>query len=95
MWGNNSSGGGGVTFSLKQQLAAKNRTYPHYIVGRCSIHAIQLMLGNPMKSIFGDGGLLKRNALQLLHSAYNLQNEFESVELKKMWKETVGLEIEK
>ena len=43
----------------------------------------------------GDGGLLKRNMLQLLHTAYNLQNEFEGIELKKMWNLVTGEKMKK
>ena len=89
------SGGGGVTFSLYKNLSIKDRTTSDYLVGRCSIHAIQLALGNPIKKTFGEGGLLKRNMLQLLHTAYNLQNEFEDQELKRMWKDVTGEDMKK
>ena len=39
----------------------------------CGIHAHNLTLKNPVSQLFGEGGLNKRNALQLIHSAYNLQ----------------------
>ena len=62
------------------------------------IHAHNLTLKNYASQLFGEEGLNKRNALQLIHSAYNLQygggggmelQEFEQLHLElfnKKWK---------
>ena len=40
----------------------------------CALHAHNLTLKNPVTQLLGEGELTERNALQLLHSAYNLQS---------------------
>ena len=43
-----------------------------YMSSTCGLHAHNLTLKNPVSTLFGEGGLGERNALQLLHSAFNL-----------------------
>jgi hypothetical protein len=87
------SGGGGVGWSLKAQLDAKELTCPHelYLVSFCTLHCIQLTLGNPIEHVLGQGGkekdgnAYKQTAMQLLHGVYNLQRNHESDEWKRIW----------
>ena len=68
------AGGGGTGASMKSELTKKSRTSPeNYLTATCSLHALNLCMSNPISKLFGEGGLEKRNALQLIHSAYNLQ----------------------
>ena len=70
------AGGGGTGKSFKRELEIKNRIvrslYDEYLSATCGLHGINLTLKNPVKILMGEGGLMGRNALQLLHSAYNL-----------------------
>ena len=89
---NTDAGGGGVGTSLAKELDSFDRIYCilSYLHPTCSLHGHQLVLSNPVKKLIGDGGLGKQNALQLLHSIYNLQTggggTFEVSEFKKIWK---------
>ena len=70
------SGGGGVLEDLADKLQdLGNICVPpcSYLVANCTIHALQLQISNAIKITFGDGGLEKVNAMQLLHSVYRLQ----------------------
>ena len=86
--GSTDSGGGGVLNSLKDELEKLDRINNplDFKVAPCSIHGTQLILGNGIRHSMGEGGLEKRTCLQLLHTAYNLQKEFEDTELTAMWK---------
>lgn len=71
------AGGGGTGKSFKRELENKNRIimsiYDEYLSSTCALYGINLTLKNPVKIVMGEGGLMGRNALQLMHSAYNLQ----------------------
>ena len=83
------AGGGGTSSSLKDWLAKKNRIIDNdeseYLMTTCTLHGIQLTLSNPILSCFGSGGLEKRNILQMLHSAWNLQQQYEWFEFQQLW----------
>ena len=51
------SGGGGVSEDLAKELKKRNICEVRYLIANCTLHAIQLALSNPVKSVFGDGGL--------------------------------------
>jgi len=84
------SGGGGVLEGLARALQAKpNLCVPpeFYLVAPCCIHALQLQLRNAVIAVFGDGGLDKINAMQLIHSVYDLQETLDQHEWRHiLWK---------
>ena len=65
------AGGGGTRRDLFLKLSNVNRVMNllEYIYTTCALHALNLCLSSPTTLIMGDGGLLKRNALQCLHTA--------------------------
>ena len=76
------SGGGGVLESLMEELKKRNLCTPTYLVASCTLHAIQIALANPVKKTFGEGKLGGRTMMQMLHSAYDLQECMEFGEFK-------------
>ena len=44
-----------------------------YLVGACAIHCLQLQLSGPTNALIGEGGVDKRNAIQMLNCVYSLQ----------------------
>ena len=84
------SGGGGTGQALFRALSALGVTCHEYLVASCSLHNIQTGLRNGVELVLGEGGLDdnmkgKRNAMQLLHGVYNLQNWCEHDELKDIY----------
>ena len=69
------SGGGGTLDGLAAELASLDLTVPQddYLVASCGIHCLQLQLSGPTKELIGEGGLDKRNAIQLLHTVYDFK----------------------
>jgi hypothetical protein len=85
------SGGGGVLYSLKAQLEKLGLVNPNlYFVAPCTLHAMNLIFANSVKSAFGEGGLEFRNIMQLLHSLYDLVGRYEKGELGLMWADVNG-----
>ena len=76
------AGGGGTRKDPLDKLAALGgvRNYREYIYTTCALHGLNLCMSSPTALIMGDGGLLKRNALQCLHSAYNLSQQYDARE---------------
>ena len=83
-----------------------------FLISFCTLHTLQLVFANAVKGCIGEGGLSSgsnedgndgsnnvciRNAMQLLHAVFYLQNIFEDKEWKLMWddaledEELVGL----
>lgn len=58
---------------LAEELIGHGVMHPEALVANCCIHNLQLQLARPIKDAIGDGGLENRNAMQLLHSIYDLQ----------------------
>ena len=56
----------------------------------CTLRGIQLTLSNPTFSCLGSGGLEKRNILQMLHSAWILQQQYEWFEFQQLWSDVNG-----
>ena len=89
------SGGGGVLENLAVELQKRDLTDDFYYVANCTLHAIQLALSNPVKTVFGEGGLdpttkePKRNMPQMLHSVYDLQQAMEYSVFKMNYKEAI------
>ena len=81
------SGGGGTGHSLHQKMKEEDLCCPDisYLVGFCTLHTLQLTLANALEKTVGTGGLGKRNAVQLLHSIYDLQECMEFGLWKKEW----------
>jgi len=71
------SGGGGVLEGLANELSKLNLCAADCVIAACSIHALQLQLANAAKQVLGEGGLGKRNAMQMLHSLYDLQESMD------------------
>ena len=88
------AGGGGVGLKLVQCLALHGRADNNadYDWATCVLHAMNLMLKCPIEEIFGAGGLKKRTFLQMLHTAYNLRQQYTSKTWKAMWKIVTGTE---
>ena len=57
------SGGGGVLESLAKHLENLGLCTEFYQVAACSLHGIQLVLSNPVKIVFGEGGFNKINTM--------------------------------
>jgi hypothetical protein len=76
------SGGGGVLDGLHKAIEARQLVRPDYVVASCSLHNLQLSIANPIKQTMGDGGLEKKNVMQLLHSVHDLQEAMETT----LWK---------
>ena len=81
------SGGGGVLESLGNQLRKRNLCSPTYLVASCTLHAIQIALANPVKKAMGEGSLGARTMMQMLHSAYDLQESMEYSEFRLVMEE--------
>ena len=79
------AGGGGTGKSLYVSLKSYQRVAHDYLISTCSIHGWQRVLGNPITSCCGTGGLGKRDLLQMLHTIYQLEGEYEKDEFKGMW----------
>ena len=62
------SGGGGVLDKLADELEVLGLTVEKdlYYVGACAIHCLQLQLSGPTNALIGEGGVDKRNAIQML-----------------------------
>jgi hypothetical protein len=76
------SGGGGVLQLLGKQSQKRGLCNVPYLVGSCTLHAIQIALANPVKKAMGKGSLGARTMMQMLHSAYNLQESMEFSEFR-------------
>ena len=81
------AGGGGTRKDLADKLESRGRVkeYVEYIWSTCALHGLNLTLSSPTNLIMGDGGLLKRTALQCLHTAYNLAQQYHYEEWKDIW----------
>jgi hypothetical protein len=76
------SGGGGVLDGLHRSLEERQLVHPFYSVASCSLHNLQLSVANPIKATMGEGGLDRKNIMQLLHSVYDLQESME----REVWR---------
>ena len=93
------SGGGGTGESLYTYMdELKLCSDEGYLVGYCCLHTLQLTLSNAMAATIGKGGLEERNAMQAIHSFYDLQDAMEFGLWEKYWKkvaEQMNLKSEK
>ena len=68
------SGGGDVGHSLMKELQKLYIIDPnHFEVSFCALHGVQLTFANPIKTVYGEGRIGKRNAMQLLFVTYATQ----------------------
>jgi hypothetical protein len=76
-----------VSESLMSEQNKRNLCTPTYLVASCALHAIQIALANPVKKTLGEGKLGGRTMMQMLHSAYDLQECMEFGEFKLVMQE--------
>ena len=76
------AGGGGMRRDLFLKICDINQvmSVTEYIYTTCALHGLNMCLCSPKSLSMGDGGLLKRNALQCLHTAYNLSQQYDTDE---------------
>ena len=88
--------GGGTRKDLADKLEMNDRVrdYSEYVYSTCSLHGMNITLSSPTQLIMGDGGLLKRNALQCMHTAYNLAQQYHTTEWKDIWIVITGAKYE-
>ena len=84
------SGGGGTGESLHMYMQDLNLCVEDdsYLVGFCCLHTLQLTLSNAMAEVIGKGGLDERNATQVIHAFYDLQEAMEFGLWEMYWKKT-------
>ena len=74
------SGDGGTGKSFKDELLTKENltcSKEEFLVGFCAKHILQISFCNSTKALMGEGGLDRRNFLQLCHSLYDFEEKFE------------------
>ena len=81
------AGGGATRVDLKNKLNTRGRitNYDDYFDTTCALHGLNLTLSSPTVLVMGEGGMYKRTALQLLHTAYNLTQQYRGKEWKMLW----------
>ena len=67
------AGGGGVGNSLRDALKVEHLTHDDFLVAFCGLHGINLLLQVPIETFSGQSGIEARTGLQVIHSAYDLQ----------------------
>jgi hypothetical protein len=88
MWGQAMDSGGGSTgnsFHAEPTKLGLSCSVENYLKTFCTLHCIQLALGNVINRVLGHGGMgkdrkYKNNAMQGLHGLYNLQKNHEQKE---------------
>ena len=80
------SGGGGVLDNLARELRLLGlcAQEDEYLIAACFIHCLQLQLSKPTKDLIGEGAPNARNAMQALHTIYDLQGYME-------WRQVVAM----
>jgi hypothetical protein len=76
------SGGGGVLDGLAAALSTRHMCRRNYLTTSCCLHNLQTSVKNPIVHTIGEGGVEVKNAMQLLHSVYDLQQCMD----KDVWK---------
>ena len=81
------SGGGGTGKSLGAEMMKQGlcKNDGSYLLGYCCLHTLQLTLSNSIQNRIGVGKLENRNAMQLIHSIYDLQAAIEIDLWKKLY----------
>jgi len=83
------SGGGGTGKSVGSTLQALYLVTDDglVLIGYCSLHCLQVCLKNPCEQIIGTGGIDKRNAIQMIHATFDLQEIVEMPTWRKHFQE--------
>ena len=68
------NGGGGVLEESATKLKERGLTLPRFIVSNCCVHTHQISLSHGIQTYFGSGSINKKNVMQMMHSAYDLQS---------------------
>ena len=85
------SGGAGIGVSLMKELRKLFILDPrHFELTFCSLRGVQLSFANPIKVVYGEGKIGKRNAMQMLFVAYALQETMDKAERPFRWQITTG-----
>jgi hypothetical protein len=81
---------GGVGNSLADCLGGHGLCHPdYYFKIQCALHNLQNALKNGVETVFGVGGIEKRNMMQLLHSCKDLEKYICDDELPVRWKQAI------
>ena len=84
------SGGGGTTDSVMEVLKQKGLVNDSVsFVSPCSLHILQLVFAVAIEKVFGLGSVEKSNALQCLHSTYDLEKCFGRDVFRRMMREEI------
>ena len=84
------SGGGATLESFCDALSELKLINPKFcFISVCTLHLLQLLLAVPVDHVFGLGGRDKYNAMQLLHSMYDLERFFGHEVGKTMYQEHI------
>ena len=90
------AGGGGTREDLVEKLNNKRvQCIATHTSSTCNLHGMNLCLSSPILLLMGDGGLLKRTAMQCLHTAYNLLQQFKANEWLEIWQVLTGVNLVK
>jgi hypothetical protein len=82
------SGGAGVLEDAARSYTEHGLAIENPLVANCGLHALNLLLSSVWPELFGDGGIENSNALQALHSTFDLQSLFVvggKSEFNKLW----------
>lgn len=81
------SGGGGTGYALYRCMDNLGLCRPvYYLVQFCILHILQLSLCNAIHAAIGQSGIGYKNALQLIYTAYSLQQTMDWEDWVKEWK---------
>ena len=84
------SGGAGVLEDAARSFTDHGLAIENPLVANCGLHALNLLLSSVWPELFGDGGIENSNALQTLHSTFDLQSLFVvggRAEFNKLWED--------
>ena len=84
------SGGAGTADTGAKNLTVLLVTIPDPLVSCCTIHCLQLQLGNPIMKWFGSGGVKKKNVMQMLHCIWDVQKNLSTAEFQEYASEKVS-----
>ena len=85
--GGSDAGGGATRMDLGVKLNQRGRVRKicEYIATTCTLHGMNLTLQSPTTLTMGEGRLYKCSAMQLLHTAYNLSQQYRVGEWSSLW----------
>ena len=92
------SGGGGTGQSLHacmREVGGLCIDEESYLIEFYCLHTLQLTLANAMALTIGKGGIEERNAMQAIHSFYDLQEALNFDVWKLLWKHVLFLVLRK